>query len=1007
MKIKFIIALVFFCAFQSLKAQFVFNEPFFNLASINANLWGVINNSGPAVGTTSWFVPGTTTVFGAHVAPNTTEYVGANFNSVANTGTISTWLLSPIMPMVDGTTFSFWTRTRTRTGPTFPDRLELRLSTSDVLSDPGVGAASVGTYSILLNTVNPGLTTTGYPDTWTQYTATLTGVPTLTWCGVGFRYFVTNGGPGATAVNSDYIGVDELQIVTPCTSVQITPTSATICPGQSVTLEAKNSPFYSWAHNSSTLEAVSVSPTVTTTYTVAGIFPGCPNTLAQVTVHVPTPTLNITANPPVICSPGSTSLTATGGTSYTWTPSATLSGISGANATASPPSNTSYVITGSNGICTNTAAITVSVVTTPTVVVVPTSTTICSGNSAALTASGGTTYTWTASAGANPASSANVNVNPTSNTTYTVVSGPGTCTSQAVVTVSVAPPISITASPNTATFCIGGTGVNIAAGGGTSYTWSPASGLNTTTGANVIASPANTTTYTVAGSDGICTSTNTVVITAAAVNPTVNASSTNYCLGGNPVTLTANGATSYTWAPGTNLSSTTGAVVTASPQASVTYTLIGGIGQCTSSRTITINVIPITTVNVTSSGTLICIGGSGTTLSGNGAQTYTWTPGGQTTQNVSVNPTTTTTYSVIGQTALGCITAPGVIIVSVNPPMNPNITASSPTVCSTKTVALSVTPSGPGYSYTWTPVAQIQGASNSATIIAKPTNTGNIVYTVNVSNGICSETATFTLQSVSCIPPTANFTTVTSNSICTGNCITFTATATGGQPMTYQWFFPGGTPSSATSINPEVCYNASGDYTVGLIATNNFGSDTIVRNNFINVADTPAVVLAFGDTLIKIGQTAPISASGADFYSWSPNNGSVACPTCSNTVAQPITTTQYIVTGYNSPNCFRTDTIIVEVDNTCGDFFVPNAFSPNGDGLNETVNVHGFCIKTFNLQIFNRWGEKVFETTSKTLGWDGTYKGKAMDTGVFVYKADGITLEGKPFSIKGNITLIR
>ena len=258
-----------------------------------------------------------------------------------------------------------------------------------------------------------------------------------------------------------------------------------------------------------------------------------------------------------------------------------------------------------------------------------------------------------------------------------------------------------------------------------------------------------------------------------------------------------------------------------------------------------------------------------------------------------------------------------------------------------------------------------------------------------------------------CVAPTSNFNTLSNDSICTKGCVTFNATSSGTSPLTYQWFFEGGTPPFSTLANPEICYFAAGNYSVVLVTTNPYGTDTIKKLNYINVADTPMVVHAFGDTLIKVGQTAPINANGATTYLWLPNNGSVACPTCSNTIAQPTITTQYIVVGSNSPFCKRQDTILVRVDFTCGDFFVPNVFSPNGDGLNDVINVNGFCIYTFNLQIFSRWGELVFETKDRSISWDGTYKGKPMDTGVFVYRADGITIDAKPFTIKGNITLLR
>ena len=87
--------------------------------------------------------------------------------------------------------------------------------------------------------------------------------------------------------------------------------------------------------------------------------------------------------------------------------------------------------------------------------------------------------------------------------------------------------------------------------------------------------------------------------------------------------------------------------------------------------------------------------------------------------------------------------------------------------------------------------------------------------------------------------------------------------------------------------------------------------------------------------------------------------------------------------------------------------YVPNAFSPNADGVNDVLYVRGRCLANFTFQIFNRWGEKVFETGSQLLGWDGTFNGEPMNTGVFVYRLQGTTINNDPFSMKGNITLIR
>jgi gliding motility-associated-like protein len=87
--------------------------------------------------------------------------------------------------------------------------------------------------------------------------------------------------------------------------------------------------------------------------------------------------------------------------------------------------------------------------------------------------------------------------------------------------------------------------------------------------------------------------------------------------------------------------------------------------------------------------------------------------------------------------------------------------------------------------------------------------------------------------------------------------------------------------------------------------------------------------------------------------------------------------------------------------------FIPLAFSPNGDGKNDVWKVQGRCIKEFELMIFDRWGEKVFDTTDKTNAWDGTYRGKSLDTDVYVYILNITMRDGETKTLKGDITLLR
>jgi hypothetical protein len=164
--------------------------------------WQAINNSIP-VGPTTVF-QGNSTVFPAQSgAP--TSYAGMNFNATTGANTISVWLITPSrVGIQNGDTWSFWTRTVTT--PAFPDRLEFRLSTNGATCSPGTGPTSVGDFGTLLTTINPTLTLAGYPNVWTQFQGTLSGIAAPSTGCFAFRYFVTNGGPGGA--NSDYIGVD-------------------------------------------------------------------------------------------------------------------------------------------------------------------------------------------------------------------------------------------------------------------------------------------------------------------------------------------------------------------------------------------------------------------------------------------------------------------------------------------------------------------------------------------------------------------------------------------------------------------------------------------------------------------------------------------------------------------------------------------------------------------------------------------------------------------------------
>ncbi|MSP69245.1 MAG: gliding motility-associated C-terminal domain-containing protein, partial [Bacteroidetes bacterium] len=105
--------------------------------------------------------------------------------------------------------------------------------------------------------------------------------------------------------------------------------------------------------------------------------------------------------------------------------------------------------------------------------------------------------------------------------------------------------------------------------------------------------------------------------------------------------------------------------------------------------------------------------------------------------------------------------------------------------------------------------------------------------------------------------------------------------------------------------------------------------------------------------------------------------------------------------------CTSTDTVTVFVDILCGEVFVPNAFSPNGDSQNDVLYVRGACIVTMDFYIFNRWGEQVFHTNDMSVGWDGMWRGTPCENAVFNYLIKGTLMDATEILKKGNVSLIK
>jgi hypothetical protein len=283
--------------------------------------------------------------------------------------------------------------------------------------------------------------------------------------------------------------------------------------------------------------------------------------------------VSISTNSLSMCAGATETLFATGANTYTWS-----NGSFNSSITITPSITTTYSVTGSPipGCPTNTAIITITVNTTPTVSVAG-NTFICIGNTASLTASGATSYSWS-----NGPLTASNNISPTVTTIYTVTGANGICVDTKVVTVTVSPNPTVSIA-GSSVIC-NGQSVNLTAGGANTYSWS--NGANTS---SIAVSPSATIVYSVTGTDANnCTN---MAIHSITVNPTPNVQAqvtpTSICSGYSG-SLAANGAVSYTWMPG-NIN---GFYVSVSPSVTTNYTVSGsGANGCVNTATVNLIVL--------------------------------------------------------------------------------------------------------------------------------------------------------------------------------------------------------------------------------------------------------------------------------------------------------------------------------------------------------------------------------------------------------------------------------
>lgn len=728
-------------------------------------------------------------------------------------------------------------------------------------------------------------------------------------------------------------------------------TSLTICAGGAV----PSLPNTSDNGITGTWNPANVDNQASATYTFTPTSGQCalPVTFSvTVTLNVtPTFTFGTSLN---ICAGGtvpSLSNTSSNNITGTWSP-----------AVVDDQNSATYTFTPDAGQCAvpTTFSVNVNPIVTPTFSF-GTALSICAGGSVPAlptTSSNGITGAWS------PATVDNQNSG-----TYTFTPSVGQCATNTTFTVNVNSNTTPTFSfGTTLTICEGGTVPSLptSSDNGVNGTWNPSVVNNTSSG-----------TYTFTPDAGQCALTTTFTVT---VNPNITptfsfGTSLSICDGATPPTLSTtstNGITG-TWSP-----------ATIDNQNSATYTFTPNPGQCALAATLNVTVNPIVTPTFSFGTSLTICAGSAVpslpTISDNGI-TGTWSPATVDNQNSASYTFTPASGQCANATAFGVTVTPNTV-----PVFSFGTTL---TICAGSAVPALPNTSDNGVNGTWSPAVVDNQLS------------GVYTFTPVVGPGGCIVPATFTVTVNPILTPTFAF--GTSLTICSGTTPPALPT-TSANGITGTW--------SAAIINNQT----SGIYTF----TSNPGQcATSTATLTVTVNPTPTVNVienvSVTDGVLVPTQGFSGTPSGVSF-NWTNSNtsvglgasgaGSVPSFKAANMSDQNITSTVTITPTLNGCNGI-TKNYTITVLPLNKDVFVPNVFTPNGDGKNDLLLVYGNYITKLEMRIFNQWGQQIELITDKNKGWDGRYKGKAQPVGVYVYTLQAELSTGKTVKLKGYINLIR
>jgi len=793
----------------------------------------------------------------------------------------------------------------------------------------------------------------------------------------------------------------------------LTVASTTICPFEQSLLSASGAATYSWIGGPST-NTYSVNPLSTSVFSVVGTSSAC-SSMQTATVYLhPVPTPTIVSNSP-ICAGDTLRLFAFGGSSYHWVkgPSfnSTIQEIVFANSSLSLAGIYELTVTAITGCTASTSQ---SIIVNPLPIISASGATVCVGNSIQLVSNFvyGATYQWQGnnyfSNIQNPIIS-NASTNNAGTYTLTVFNDKG-CKSSALAYVNVVNQNTLSVV-GTNTVCENSS-VTIVASGASEYVWQgPHSYYSTSSTVFIASVNANSAgIYTLNSINGPCTKTTTHLLTVLPL-PNLSVLGNSLVCEGQPLTLTVVGANTCTWSGQSNFTSNSLQITIPNlNQSSAGMYFLSGSNSfgCKAKDSLRLEFLNAPTIVV--SNATVCLGGM-LTLTANGGISYQWRGPNNFVSNISNPVIPSVSNSNVGiytVTSLGlnsCASTSTITVTTANLPLPLAEIKGSNKACLNGKVILE---GNGGGTYTWSGPNNFK--SNEKQIVFEVVDyllAG--IYTLSVGNSFnCITTATIPLNIYA--PSVASIISK-SLSACIPFCTEFTLIADENNSKISDIVYNIDGKNIRANLF-KMCFNESGEYliTATFVDINSCSNSTTLNISAFEkpLADfkfLPEHPLAGIDRVQFYNLTNGASQTNWNWYLMG-NDTAVSKLPNPEFIFEKDGDFPIALEVVNKWGC--KDTIIKVV--SIGEEFtlyVPNAFTPNGDGVNDVFLPKGVGVNEYELEIFDRWGARIFFSDNFLNGWDGFYKGQLCKVDNYAWKINIKSLTGKSKQFTGHVMIVR